>query len=183
MIHATTVSTNDELQQILDLQKRNLKQNISEGEKDEQGFVTLLFNLPMLQQLHAVAPSIIIKDNDKVIAYAMVVLQESRKVYPDLEPMFTSFEKLSWQKKKLYDYRFYVMGQVCVDKAYRRKGLFDLLYQKHKEIYRNQFDFIITEISTSNHRSLKAHKRVGFVIINTFTDPIDEWDVVLWDWR
>jgi len=183
MIQATTVTTPGELLQILDLQKRNLKQHISEEEKDEQGFVTMPFNIQMLEVFHSLAPSVIIKDDDEVVAYAMVLLQEGRYAYPGLEPMFVNFNKLSWKGKPLYDYKFYVMGQVCVDKAYRSKGLFDILYQKHKEIYENKFDFIVTEISTSNYRSLKAHKRVGFVTINTFKDSMDEWDVVVWDWR
>ncbi|MBS1609300.1 MAG: GNAT family N-acetyltransferase [Bacteroidetes bacterium] len=182
MIDTTTVSTKDELQQILDLQKRNLKQHISEAEKEEQGFVTMSFSMPMMETLHAVAPSIIIKDDHNVIAYAIVLLQQGRKAYPALEPMFVNLEKLNWQGKPLYHYNFYIMGQVCVDKGYRGLGLFDMLYLKHKEIYQHQYDFIVTTISTSNLRSLNAHKRVGFVTINTFTDNLDEWDVVLWDW-
>lgn len=182
MIYATTVSSKNELQQILDLQKKNLKENISETEKDEQGFLTMSFSMPMLEALHTVAPSIIIKDDNKVVAYAMVLLQEGRKAYPALEPMFVNLEKLNWQEKPLYNYNFYVMGQVCVDKAYRSSGLFDKLYLKHKEIYQDKFDFIVTTISTGNVRSLNAHKRVGFITINTFTDPLDEWDVVLWNW-
>ena len=47
----------------------------------------------------------------------------------------------------------------------------------------SDFDFIITEISASNYRSLNAHKRIGFKKINTFRDKIDEWDVVIWDWN
>lgn len=183
MIYATTVSTKDELQQILDLQKKNLKQHISSDEKEEQGFLTMPFSMDMLEKFHAIAPAVIVKDDDLVAAYAIVVLQEGRKSYPDLEPMFLNLEKLSWQGKSLHDYNFYVMGQICVDKAYRSKGLFDMLYDKHKEIYQHQFDFIVTEISTSNYRSLKAHKRVGFVTIHTFNDALDQWDVVLWNWK
>jgi L-amino acid N-acyltransferase YncA len=182
MIYATTVSTPKELQQILELQKRNLKQHISEAEKDEQGFVTMSFSTEMLEKFHSFAPSIIIKDDGKVIAYAIVLLQEGRQSYPGLEPMFINLEKLQWKEKSLYNYKFYVMGQICIDKEYRGIGLFDKLYMKHKEIYQQQYDFIVTTISTSNFRSLKAHKRVGFVPINRFTDPLDEWDVVLWDW-
>ncbi|MES1216350.1 MAG: GNAT family N-acetyltransferase [Bacteroidota bacterium] len=183
MITATTVSTTEELEQIISLQKKYLKQNITEEEKQSQGFLTMEFTIPMLQTLHDLAPSIIIKNENKVIAYAIVLLQEGRKVYPTLEPMFVNFERLNWKGKPLYDYRFYAMGQICVDKSYRNKGLFDMLYQKHKEIYKDQFDFIITEVSTSNYRSLKAHSRVGFETINTFTDAMDEWAVVLWDWK
>ena len=167
----------------ISLQKKNLKQNISPEEKDAEGFVTMVFTMPMLQQFHELAPSIIIKDDSTVVAYAIVLLQQGRKAYPGLEPMFVNFEKLTWKSKPLYDYKFYAMGQICIDKAYRSKGLFDMLYQKHKEIYKEQFDFIITEISASNFRSLKAHKRIGFEIINTFRDAMDEWNVALWDWK
>jgi hypothetical protein len=182
MIYATTVNNKEELQQILDLQKKNLKQHISETEKDEQGYVTMSFSMDMLEKFHSYAPSIIMKDDDKVVAYAIVLLQEGRQSYPGLEPMFVNLEKLNWKEKSLYNYKFYVMGQVCVDKEYRGVGLFDKLYLKHKEIHQRQFDFIVTTISTSNLRSLNAHKRVGFVPINKFTDPLDEWDVLLWDW-
>jgi hypothetical protein len=75
------------------------------------------------------------------------------------------------------------MGQVCIDKQYRRTGLFDQLYQKHKEIYGSQFDFIVTEVSTRNLRSLRAHERVGFETLNTYQDELDEWSVILWNWQ
>lgn len=183
MYLATTVGSDKELEQILQLQQQNLKQHISQEEKDAQGFLTMQFHLPMLQQLQAIAPSVIIKQEDEVVAYAMTVTLEGRTAYPDLEPMFVNFEKLQWQGKPLYDYQFYVMGQICVSKEHRAKGLFDMLYQHHKAVYSPRYDFIITEISSSNYRSLQAHKRVGFETIHTYTDIVDNWNVVVWDWR
>jgi len=183
MFYSATISSDEELLQILDIQKKNLRQNISGEEKDEQGFVTMPFTLPMLQAMHELAPSVIVKDVDKVVAYAIVFMKEGRLLYPALEPMFINFEKVSWQGKPLNSHQFYVMGQVCVAKEYRGKGVFDLLYQKHKEIYQSKFDFVITEISTDNHRSLRAHERIGFQTIATHRDELDEWDVVLWDWK
>jgi L-amino acid N-acyltransferase YncA len=97
--------------------------------------------------------------------------------------MFEKFESLQWKNKSLNDYTYYVMGQICVDKQYRGQGLFDALYQKHKEVYSKQFDLIVTEIATRNHRSINAHKRVGFETIDTFTDDTDEWNVVAWDFK
>jgi hypothetical protein len=183
MYTATTVSTDQELEQILQLQRQNLKQFISQEEKDAQGFLTIPFDLPMLQKLHSVAPSIIVKYDDEVVAYAMTVMLESRADYELVEAMFANFENLQWKGKPLHDYRFYVMGQICVSKEHRGKGLFDMLYQHHKTVYSPRFDFIITEISTSNYRSLQAHKRVGFETIHTYTDSTDTWNMVIWDWR
>ena len=75
------------------------------------------------------------------------------------------------------------MGQVCVDKAYRGKGVFDMLYQHHKQVLKDRFDFVVTEISTNNLRSVRAHEKVGFKNIHTYKDAVDEWSVVLWDWE
>ena len=183
MIYATEVTTLSELEQILDLQRQNLKQNISGEEKNEQGFVTMTFTLPMLEAMHAIAPSVIVKEDDHVIAYAIVFLKEGRPLFPHIEPMFLNFEKLNWKDKPLNSYPFYIIGQVCVEKKYRGKGVFDLLYQKHRALYQDRFDFLVTEISTTNYRSLKAHQRTGFQTIATHRDLLDEWAVVLWDWH
>jgi hypothetical protein len=56
-----------------------------------------------------------------------------------------------------------------------------MLYQKHREEFRDKYDFAVTEISTANYRSLRAHERVGFKTISVFKDAVDEWNVVLWD--
>lgn len=183
MLYSTIVTSADELKQILNLQQQNLKESISPEEKNAEGFVTMLFTMEIIKAIHNLAPGIIVKDDEKVAGYAIVFLKEARNLYPKLEPMFINFEKLLWKGRPLNSYRFYVMGQICIDKPYRGKGVFDMLYQKHKEVYSNQFDFIVTEISTSNYRSLRAHERAGFKTIATHRDHLDEWDVVLWDWK
>jgi hypothetical protein len=41
---------------------------------------------------------------------------------------------------------------------------------------------VVTEISTSNIRSLKAHLKTGFTIVDTHWEEEGEWHVVVWDW-
>ena len=182
MLIATTTSTIDDLHQILQLQEQNLIHNLTKDEMKSEGFVTINHSLQMLHQMHNMAPSIIVKDDDRIVAYALTMLREFSTLVPALEPMFEKFESLHWKNKPLNYYSYYVMGQICVDKAYRGQGLFDALYQKHREVYSSQFDLLVTEIATRNHRSINAHNRVGFVTINTFRDETDEWNVVVWDW-
>ena len=182
MLHPALTTTSEELQLILLLQEKNLLQNIDSEEMQSQGFVTLHHSLAILKQMHSLAPSVIIKDNDKVIAYALTMLKECRQLMPDLEPMFALLDKLSWDKKPLNNYSFYVMGQICIEKEYRGKGIFEMLYHQHKKVYQPQFDLFITEISTRNRRSLRAHEKVGFKVIHTHRDTLDEWVVVGWDW-
>ena len=182
MLNVTTTSSINDLQQILDLQKQNLIRNISKDEMQSQGFVTVNHTMQMLQQMHDMAPSIIVTDGEKVAGYALTMLRAYSKMVPELESMFQKIESLQWKNKRITEYAYYVMGQICIDKAYRGQGLFDLLYHKHRDVYQSQFDFIITEVATRNLRSLNAHKRVGFQTINVYKDELDEWAVVLWDW-
>src|SRR5688500_5161413 len=183
MISATTISTEEELQQVLDLQQQYLVGSIDKDEMKSQGFLTVRHTLWLLQQMHSLAPSIIIKDDNHVVAYALVMLRECRNSIPALLPMFDTLDVLEWRGKPLSEYSFYAMGQICVAKAYRGQGLFDMLYHKHREVYQPQFDFIVTEVATRNKRSLRAHERVGFETIHVYTDELDEWAVVLWDWK
>ena len=183
MLYATSVTAVDELQQILDLQKQNHIKNIDNNEMQSQGFVTMRHSIEVLQKMHDLSPSVIIKDDDKVVAYALVMLRACRQLFPPLEPMFAVFDQLTWKNKPLNGYSFYAMGQICVAKEYRGRGLFDMLYQKHKELFQPTYDFIITEVSTRNHRSMRAHERLGFKTIKIYRDELDEWAVVIWDWN
>ena len=74
------------------------------------------------------------------------------------------------------------MGQICVGKDYRGQGVFRQLYLAHRERLSQDFDYCITEVSTSNIRSMRAHQNIGFQVLHTFTDELDEWNIVLWDW-
>jgi len=183
MLTATTVTTEKELGQIHQLNQQSLRQNLDEKEKKQEGFVTWLYSMELLRQMHELEPSIIVKDKDEVIAYALVTPREAGIFHHDLKTMVDNLQTLSYNDKPLNDYSWYVMGQVCIDKFYRGKGVFNMLYQKHKELYGHKYDLLVTEISVHNPRSLRAHEKVGFKIIHTYHDALDEWAVVVWDWR
>jgi hypothetical protein len=178
----TTITTTD-LQQILDLQYENLVNNITDVEMKSEGFVTMHHSMDVLQQMHNLSPGIVIKDKDKIVAYALVMLRECRQLVPPLEPMFKIFDHLLWNNKPLNVQHFYVIGQICIAKGYRGQGLFEMLYEGHKKRFSKQFDFIVTEISTRNHRSMRAHERIGFKTIHIYEDALDQWAIVLWDWK
>ena len=173
--------TEEDLYQILQLQKLNLKNEISDETKKEQGFLTVNHKIEELILMQQSTPQIVARANDQIVAFALAMLPDLGKLISDLQPMFTLLEGLSWHSKKLPDYRYYIMGQVCVDVNFRGQGVFDQLYQKHKEIYSAEYDLCITEISTSNTRSQRAHERVGFETIHTHLDHVDEWNVVVWE--
>ena len=172
-----------DLEQIIALQRANLVRNLTTEEWKDQGFVTVVHTIDLLIQMHSIAPAVVVKDEGRVVAYALVLRRECREIMPVFDRRFEAIDRLEWQGKPMNDLRYYIMGQICVDKEYRGKGLFDELYRKHKEAYSNNFDLIVTEIATRNTRSIRAHERVGFKTFSHYTDDRDDWAVVAWDWN
>jgi len=138
------------------------------------GFVTVQHTLPLLQQMHALAPSIVARDDaGSIVGYALVMLPEVRKLIPILEPMFVKLEELAVPG------RWYIMGQVAVAPSHRGQGVFDAMYAAHRTHYRDRFDVVITEVATRNTRSMRAHARVGFSNLLIYADSTDEWALIM----
>ena len=183
MIYAAEVTTHDEIIQIHKMNQLYLRSNLSAQVQEEEGFVSWLYPVFLLQQMHSIIPSIIVKDDEQVVGYALVTPIEAGSFHNDLKILIDHLETIDYKGKPLLAYSYYVMGQVCIDKEYRGKGIFSMLFQKHKEIYSDQYELLVTEISTKNLRSQKAHEKVGFTTIYTYTDALDDWNVVVWDWK
>jgi ribosomal protein S18 acetylase RimI-like enzyme len=172
------VTRPEELRQILQLQAENLRDHVSPERAAREGFLTVAHTLDVLERMHALAPSVIAKDGDTLAGYALVMPVEARPFVPILDPMFQLFGTLSWRGRSLNDYRYYVMGQICVAEAWRGQGVFDALYRQHRESYGTRYDCTVTEVATRNTRSMRAHARAGFEVLKTYRDATDEWAVV-----
>ncbi|AKD03768.1 GNAT family N-acetyltransferase [Pontibacter korlensis] len=184
MITYKTSENDTELEGILSLQKANLKIGLPEGEIESQGFVTVDHSLEVLQRFNQIEKHVIAKDGEKVVGYVLAMTKESRFDIPILLPMFEVFDNIKFRGKVVSAYNYMVVGQVCVDKDYRGKGIFGDCYLTYKQHYSEKYDFAITEIAKSNLRSLKAHNRVGFEEVHSYLDPDQTaWSIVVWDWK
>lgn len=184
MIHYQRVASEDELTGILQLQRQNLPAGLSEEEMRHEGFVTVSHNTAMLRELNRIEPHLIAREDNRVIAYLLTMTEQSQNDIPVLQPMFRLFLQLPFGEKKVSDYRYIVVGQVCVDKAYRSRGILDACYAAYREAFQKKYDFAITEIAAANLRSLRAHQRVGFREWYRYTAPDGmEWVIVVWDWN
>ena len=192
MITYKAVESENELRQILSLQKKNLIENLSKEQIDSQGFVTVNHDFETLAKMNNLEKSIIAKDLAKdlaqdegaVIGYLLAMRPELRNDIPVLVPMFNIFDKLEYKNRKLSEYNYIVVGQVCIADGYRGKGILDESYAEYKSQLSGKYDFAITEIITENQRSINAHKRIGFELLHNYTSPDKRnWDIVLWDWK
>ncbi|MBD2757519.1 GNAT family N-acetyltransferase [Spirosoma validum] len=184
MLTITTVQSDADVRGILTLQHANLRKNVPVDVQVDQGFVTVEHDPDVLTRMNQAAPSVIAKDGDTVVGYALTMLPEFGTDVPELLPLFDLINTLIYNEKPLKDYTWYVMGQVCVANGYRGQQVFDRMFQHHKEVYGDRYQLLITDISANNTRSLRAHTRVGFKSLHEFYDPTigETWVIVAWDW-
>lgn len=172
MIQYKLSSSSEEIEQILQLQQQNFPNNLSEEDRSRDGFVTVKHTADILLKWQKQQPHVLAISDGKVVGYALSMLPEHRNDIPILVPMF---EKIDAKVDSTL--RYLVMGQVCIDKAYRGKGIFRGLYDKMKSSC-NEFDWIITEVDTANERSLRAHEAVGFQELLTYQQDEQLWSLI-----
>ena len=183
MITYTTAETDNDLNGILSLQKANLASNLTSKELPSQGFVTVVHSFEDLKNMNEIEPHIIAKSDDKVIAYLLAMTSASKDNIPVLKPMFAIFDNIYFNNKPVSAYNYIVVGQVCVDKAFRGQGVLDNCYEAYERTFNDKYDFAITEIAVRNNRSINAHKRIGFSQLHSYTAPDGEkWSIVIWKW-
>ncbi|WP_435261095.1 GNAT family N-acetyltransferase [Tenacibaculum sp. nBUS_03] len=176
MIEFKTTETLIELEQILALQSKNIPINLTEVDKKEQGFVTVQHDLRILRRMHNVHAHSIATSGGDVIGYALSMSKQFRGDIPVLTPMFTEIDSSRKSKSN-----YIIMGQVCVDRAYRGKGVFRGLYAKMRDTFTAKYDCIITEIDALNIRSINDHKAIGFEELVRYDCNNKIWVVVYMD--
>ena len=185
MIEIKTADNEEELNGILALQRKNLEVNITKEEAEKEGFVTVVHTLEILTKMNNIDKSIIAKYEGEVIGYLIAMSPKTKDDVPILVPFFDMIETLTYNNEKINNYL--VVGQVCIAKEHRGKGILPQLYSKYKETLCNKYKYAITEISSRNIRSFNAHQRCGFKLIHQFTysTPISPelWNIILWDWQ
>ncbi len=177
------ITTENQIIELLALQQTNLKKNISKEEMADQGFVTVEHNFEKLNAMNKEIPQIIALKDNKVVGYALSMTVSLKTKIPELIPMFELLENLNIESQALRNSKYYVMGQICIEKSVRGQGVFQKLYQAHSQQFGPDFDYLITEVSVNNKRSMRAHEKVGFKTIHEYFDPEnnDTWAVVAWD--
>ena len=100
-MHTRLVATREDLQDILTLQRENLREHVSRADAEREGFLTVAHDLDVLARMHALAPSVIAREGDALAGYALVMPLEARDAVPVLAPLFAQFDALTWQGRPL----------------------------------------------------------------------------------
>ena len=170
--------SSEELHQILALQRANIPTAISDKEKQQEGFVTVHHSFEILNAMNQKCPHIIATYDENVVGYALCMLQEFKHDIEVLRPMFKQIDKCLEENVS-----YLVMGQICIDKNFRKQGIFRGLYNFMKQELNSQFDMVVTEVDEKNTRSMQAHYAIGFQRLYTYNSNQQDWALISWDWN
>lgn len=171
-----TIACQDDLHAIIALQKSNLIDSNDKQEVAKEGFVTVVHTYELLKQMNSPFPHIICKDGDQVVGYALVMLPSVRNEIEVLKPMFNKID--DYHRSKAWEGKYFIMGQICIAKSHRKRGIFKGMYNHMADVMKPHFDKIITEVSANNQRSLNAHLYSDFNIILEYTTTTEKWVIV-----
>jgi len=181
LIQFDVANTEEQFEQILQLQRQNLMGAVSAEQQAREGFVYAKHTVPLLKTMSAHLPQVVAIQEGRVVGYNLAMHAAMSETVPSLIPMFSEFEKCQYKGKSLKDYHFIVGGQVCVARAFRGQGLLKKLYQATSTRVPQDYQLCVTEIAVSNAVSLSAHQKLGFEIIRTYNDGETDWHIVAWE--
>lgn len=176
-IRYTTARSDSDLLQILDIQSRNLKTATTPDEQSSDGFVTVVHSFDLLKSMNDACAHTIAKDGDQVVGYALSMTPAFSSELPVLRPMFEQINR-----RLAVDVNYLVMGQICIEKSYRRRGIFRGMYESMREQLSSLYDCLVTEIDVDNQRSMSAHLALGFASLHQYTSAECTWTILVWDW-
>ena len=172
-------SSESELIEIKNLQKKNLKGNLSDSEKKTEGFLTAEYSLSFLKKINQDSPAIILK-NDKVVGYALAVSKKMGKFNELLNYLINEFDNKRYKDVKLVNENYIVVGQLCLDKSFRGMGYVEKMYSQFKKTYKN-YRYCLTAVDLENKRSSAIHQRCGFLRIGQLMLNENPGEIILWD--
>lgn len=168
-------------QQILTLQALNAREVTAPEIWQDQGFVTVRHTPELLELIHGGYGHLVAWAGDQLAGYALVMLPEYASQVPVLEPMFVRVDAILQETESPAWNPYVAMGQICVAEDFRGQGVFQGLYDHFRLSLQPDFHSVITEVSTENPRSLRAHLRQGFTVMQTREGENGIWKLVRWD--
>lgn len=159
-----------DIPQILALQQKYHIKSIQEQDKKD-GFVTTLFTAEQLKELIEEERGIALAcDEARVSAYAMAGSWNYWSKWPLFQHMIADLGNTEYLGRALSTENSYQYGPVCIDTAYRGKGVLEAIFRFSARQMSQRYRILITFINQINERSYAAHTRkVGLELIKTFS--------------
>lgn len=151
-------ATVDDVEGIAQLLDRYYVDRLTEAQK-ARGFLSVQFTTSGLQAM-VLEPGIVIgvsEDNTVVAAAGSSPIPShgGRGVFRKIDELI---DQVTYNGKRLSQYRLFMYGPVCVDEAFAGQGLAGKLWRGFVDMVRGRYDVGLAFVSLANAISLKAHR-------------------------
>jgi hypothetical protein len=141
---------------IVRLNEANFIANLTAAER-EDGFLSAVFSEKQVAAMAGDLGIMVAVVDAGVAGFLCAFRNEFDHGSPVVARMIASYERMAFEGKPLSRYHSYVYGPVCIDRAFRRRGLLRGLYDAQRREMAGQFEIGVALVARDNVRSLDAH--------------------------
>lgn len=178
------LGTETDIPEILKLQQANLSENLTEEEKQKEGFVSLTTTEQDLEKIIKNDGVVVVdKENNNLKGYLFSVTLDYAKKISFLDPLIENINNVEYKDKNLNEYKCCILAQTAIEKESRGKGILEKLYAKLKtELISRGYELGVSEIAEDNKKSLGVHiNKIGLKKLGSYVFNNKNWIIVALD--
>ena len=141
---------------IVQLNSANFIGNLAEEDRKD-GFLSAVFTLEQTAAMAEDLGTTVAIVDGVLVGFLCAFRNEFDHGSPVVAKMIESYDRMRFEGRLLSSFVPYAYGPVCIDPAFRRKGLLRGLYEAQKKDLAGQFDIGVALISRDNPHSLTTH--------------------------
>lgn len=164
----TAIGQVSDIEGVLRLQEKYLFRNMS-AEERKRGFVTTPFTHAQVEKILDQNGLFIAKDQEhQVVAYVFAADWDYFSQWEIFNYMVSRFPQMLYRGKEISKHNTFQYGPICIDIPFRGSGLMKQITEEMRMEFVKRFPISLTFINGVNEVSTRAHKKVGWEIIDEF---------------
>jgi hypothetical protein len=168
---------------ILQLQAQNVPENLSDAQK-RQGFIVSRMDEAQLAHINQRLGILVATAAERLAGFVCLMSTDARPRPPVVDAMLATLAGLSFNGAPLSEQRVFMYGPVCLDRAWRGKGVLKQLYAAVRAHTCGEFDAGALFIDDDNPHSLAAHVQgLGMTALAPFRSGQKDYQLVVFATR
>ncbi|MEO9966841.1 MAG: GNAT family acetyltransferase [Reichenbachiella sp.] len=153
---------------ILNLQSQNLISELTEEQKDTNGFVTTPFTPELLEEIINLGWAFVTEIDGQIVAYLFGGSWSYYEQWPIFPYMTARFPQWNLAGPQITTENSFQYGPVCIDANHRGKKIINALFEAMRLDFKKTYPLAGTFINQANQISTKAHLKIGWTIVDEF---------------
>lgn len=153
---------------ILQLQEENLRSNINDGDAAD-GFLTLRYTEDQFREINRHPGIAVALQGEQVVGYLCAKNFSYAAGFPIVRSLIDAAACREINGIRVAAETAFVYGPVCIARSLRGQGVLAGLWHAMRTIVTPEYRLCVLFIADDNHRSLRAHLKLGMLRCGDFT--------------